>query len=457
VLKYTENFLLGFLMAFTHTTQPVYTVSRLNKEIRHVLEQGFSSLILNGEISNFIAPASGHWYFTLKDDRAQVKAAMWRGNNRGQTFRPSNGAQVTVRARVSLYEPRGDYQLIVEHMAPAGEGLLKQEFDALKMRLAAEGLFSSAHKKPLPTNINRVGVITSATGAAIRDILTVLKRRAPQLEVVIYPAMVQGADAHSQLIEKINIANQRNEVDVLILGRGGGSLEDLWCFNHEQLARAIFASHLPIVSAVGHEVDTTISDYVADIRAATPSAAAELVSPNTEELHNKVTQLVRHLNHAFKHALAVKRSTATQFEHRLQLCHPRNQLNQQTQKLDELSLALHSAMSGKIQRYERVLANLTPRLMQRSPEKQLAKSEHQLAQLHARLTQAMQQQLSSSRNQLSLQASRLDSVSPLSVLARGYSITKNQHGGVVKSVNDVSSGELITTELADGQLQSKVV
>ena len=158
-------------MAFTHTTQPVYTVSRLNKEIRHVLEQGFSSLILNGEISNFIAPASGHWYFTLKDDRAQVKAAMWRGNNRGQTFRPSNGAQVTVRARVSLYEPRGDYQLIVEHMAPAGEGLLKQEFDALKMRLAAEGLFSSAHKKPLPTNINRVGVITSATGAAIRDIL----------------------------------------------------------------------------------------------------------------------------------------------------------------------------------------------------------------------------------------------------------------------------------------------
>ncbi|WP_240701205.1 MULTISPECIES: exodeoxyribonuclease VII large subunit [unclassified Pseudoalteromonas] len=444
-------------LAAMGNSQDIYTVSRLNKEIRSVLERGFSSLVLSGEISNFIAPASGHWYFTLKDDRAQVKAAMWRGNNRGQTFRPANGAQVTVRARVSLYEPRGDYQLIVEHMAPAGEGLLKQEFDALKMRLAAEGLFSSAYKKPLPTNINRVGVITSATGAAIRDILTVLKRRAPQLEVVIYPAMVQGADAHSQLIEKINIVNQRNEVDVLILSRGGGSLEDLWCFNHELLARAIYASNLPIVSAVGHEVDTTISDYVADIRAATPSAAAELVSPNSEELHSRVNQLVRHLNHAFKHALAVKRTTATQFEHRLQLCHPRNQLNQQAQKLDELSLALHRAMQSKIQRHERVLGNLTPRLMQSSPEKQLTRYEHLLTQLQGRLTQAIQHQLTTSRNHLSLQASRLDSVSPLSVLARGYSITKNKQGQVVKSVSQVNSGELLTTELADGQLQSKVV
>lgn len=444
-------------LAAMGNSQDIYTVSRLNKEIRSVLERGFSSLVLSGEISNFIAPASGHWYFTLKDDRAQVKAAMWRGNNRGQTFRPTNGAQVTVRARVSLYEPRGDYQLIVEHMAPAGEGLLKQEFDALKMRLAAEGLFSSAYKKPLPTHINRVGVITSATGAAIRDILTVLKRRAPQLEVVIYPAMVQGADAHSQLIEKINIANQRNEVDVLILGRGGGSLEDLWCFNHELLARAIYASNLPIVSAVGHEVDTTISDYVADIRAATPSAAAELVSPNSEELHSRVNQLVRHLNHAFKHALAVKRTTETQFEHRLQLCHPRNQLNQQAQKLDELSLALHRAMQSTIQRYERVLGNLTPRLMQSSPEKQLTRYEHLLTQLQGRLTQAIQHQFTTSRNHLSLQASRLDSVSPLSVLARGYSITKNKQGQVVKSVSQVNSGELLTTELADGQLQSKVV
>ena len=287
-------------MALKSQQPMIYTVSRLNREIRTVLEQGFASLILTGEISNFITPASGHWYFTLKDERAQVKAAMWRGNNRSQRYRPENGAQVTVRARVSLYEPRGDYQLIVEHMEAAGEGQLKQEFDELKMRLAAQGLFSSAHKKPLPNVVHRVGVITSATGAAIKDILTVLKRRAPQLEVVIYPATVQGKDAHTQLINKISLANERNEVDVVILGRGGGSLEDLWCFNNEQLAHTIFDSKLPIISAVGHEIDTTISDYVADIRAATPSAAAELVSPNSAELTNQVQQMLNRLANAFK-------------------------------------------------------------------------------------------------------------------------------------------------------------
>ncbi|WP_404338450.1 exodeoxyribonuclease VII large subunit [Pseudoalteromonas mariniglutinosa] len=443
-------------MAVTHSTHAIYTVSRLNKEIRSVLEQGFSSLILTGEISNFIAPASGHWYFTLKDDRAQVKAAMWRGNNRNQTFRPENGAQVTVRARVSLYEPRGDYQLIVEHMAPAGEGLLKQQFDELKMRLAAEGLFSSAYKKPLPSTINKVGVITSATGAAIRDILTVLKRRAPQLEVIIYPAMVQGSDAHSQLIAKINLANTRNEVDVLILGRGGGSLEDLWCFNHEQLARAIFASKLPIVSAVGHEIDTTISDYVADIRAATPSAAAELISPNSIELHNKVKQQVNHLSHSFKHFLAAKRSLTVQLEHRLQLCHPRNQLAQQAQRLDELSTALHNAMRQTLQNDQRRLANLTPRLIQHTPEKQLAYLQYQLQHFQTKLVQTMQQQLHNNRNALAIQASRLESASPLSVLARGYSISKNAQGKVIKSRVDVSIGDEMLTEFIDGTVKSTV-
>ncbi|MGE6463692.1 exodeoxyribonuclease VII large subunit [Pseudoalteromonas tetraodonis] len=441
---------------FSKPSQTVYTVSRLNREIRALLEQGFASLVLTGEISNFIAPASGHWYFSLKDDKAQIKAAMWRGNNRNQSYRPINGAQVTVKARVSLYEPRGDYQLIVEHMEPAGEGQLKQEFDALKMRLAAEGLFSSADKKPLPQNINRIGVITSPTGAAIKDILTVLKRRAPQLEVVIYPAMVQGKEAHGHLIKQIELANLRNEVDVIILGRGGGSLEDLWCFNHEQLARTIYQSALPIVSAVGHEIDTTISDYVADVRAATPSAAAELVSPNTQELHNKVNQLISRLANAFKHGIADKRALATQLQHRLNLCHPRNQLNQKSQRLDELSIALQQAMRQRLYQQERVLANLTPRLMRQSPDKKLATANHQLAQLHARLHQAMQQQLQQANNSLALQASRLDSVSPLNVLARGYSITKTAQNKVVKSVEDVKVGDVLITELVDGQVTSKV-
>ncbi|AUL74823.1 exodeoxyribonuclease VII large subunit [Pseudoalteromonas sp. 13-15] len=439
---------------FSKPSQTVYTVSRLNREIRTVLEQGFASLVLTGEISNFIAPASGHWYFSLKDDKAQIKAAMWRGNNRSQSYRPENGAQVTVKARVSLYEPRGDYQLIVEHMEPAGEGQLKQEFDALKMRLAAEGLFSSAYKKPLPQNINRIGVITSATGAAIKDILTVLKRRAPQLEVIIYPAMVQGKEAHIHLINQIELANARNEVDILILGRGGGSLEDLWCFNHEQLARAIHNSDLPIISAVGHEIDTTISDYVADMRAPTPSAAAELVSPNTQELHSKVTQLINRLNNAFKHSIADKRALATQLQHRLNLCHPRNQLNQKAQRLDELSIALQQAMQSRLYQQERTLNNLTPRLMRQSPDKKLAQASHQLSQLQARLNQAIQQQLQQANNSLALQASKLDSVSPLNVLARGYSITKTQQGKVVKSVGQIKAGDVLVTELVDGSVKS---
>ncbi len=442
---------------FSKPSQTVYTVSRLNREIRTVLEQGFASLILTGEISNFITPASGHWYFSLKDEKAQIKAAMWRGNNRSQSYRPENGAQVTVRARVSLYEPRGDYQLIVEHMEPAGEGQLKQEFDALKMRLAAEGLFSSAYKKPLPLNINRVGVITSATGAAIKDILTVLKRRAPQLEVIIYPAMVQGKEAHVHLINQIQLANARNEVDVLIVGRGGGSLEDLWCFNHEQLARAIYQSELPIVSAVGHEIDTTISDYVADVRAATPSAAAELVSPNTQELHSKVIELINRLNNAFKHDMADKRALATQLQHRLNLCHPRNQLNQKAQRLDELTIALQQGMRNRLYQQERTLNNLTPRLMRQSPDKKLSQASHQLMQIQTRLEQAMQHKLQHAQNSLALQASRLDSVSPLNVLARGYSITKTPQGKVVKSVDHIKTGDVLITELADGAIKSTVL
>ena len=442
---------------FSKPSQTVYTVSRLNREIRTVLEQGFASLILTGEISNFITPASGHWYFSLKDEKAQIKAAMWRGNNRSQSYRPENGAQVTVRARVSLYEPRGDYQLIVEHMEPAGEGQLKQEFDALKMRLAAEGLFSSAYKKPLPQNINRVGVITSATGAAIKDILTVLKRRAPQLEVIIYPAMVQGKEAHVHLINQIQLANARNEVDVLIVGRGGGSLEDLWCFNHEQLARTIYQSELPIVSAVGHEIDTTISDYVADVRAATPSAAAELVSPNTQELHGKVIELINRLNNAFKHDMADKRALATQLQHRLNLCHPRNQLNQKAQRLDELTIALQQGMRNRLYQQERTLNNLTPRLMRQSPDKKLSQASHQLMQIQTRLEQAIQHKLQHAQNSLALQASRLDSVSPLNVLARGYSITKTQQGKVVKSVDHIKTGDVLITELADGAIKSTVL
>jgi exodeoxyribonuclease VII large subunit len=270
----------------------IFTVSRLNAEVRLLLENEMGIVWLVGEMSNFSAPVSGHWYFSLKDSRAQVKCAMFKGNNRRVTFKPANGNQVLVKARLSLYEPRGDYQLIVESMQPEGDGRLQQEFDKLKIQLASEGLFAQAKKQLLPENPTRVGIITSKTGAALHDILNVLKRRDPTLPIVIYPTMVQGEEAAIKIAQAIGRANSRNECDVLIVGRGGGSLEDLWCFNNEIVARTIAASEIPIISAVGHEIDVTIADFVADVRAPTPSAAAELVS--RDQTHKLQAITARH-------------------------------------------------------------------------------------------------------------------------------------------------------------------
>ncbi|KID55201.1 exodeoxyribonuclease VII large subunit [Pseudoalteromonas luteoviolacea] len=433
----------------------VYTVSRLNREIRSLLEQGFASLELTGEISNFVAPASGHWYFSLKDEKAQIKAAMWRGNNRYCKYRPENGAQVQVKARVSVYEPRGDYQLIVEQMAPAGEGLLKQQFEALQMQLAAEGLFNSFHKKPLPQQINRIGVVTSATGAAIKDILSVLKRRAPQLEITIYPSLVQGNEAAAQIAEKIALADKRNEVDVLIVGRGGGSLEDLWCFNEEVVARAIFACTLPVISAVGHEIDTTISDYVADLRAPTPSAAAELVSPDSSELISYVKDRKQRLAMALKRTLYDEQQHVVRLQQRLSLQHPQNQLMQQVQRVDELQQRLLRALQYQQQKQHHKVNVLEHALLKFHPEKRLSNAKAKLDRLTSTLHNTMAQHSARQQNQLALLAARLDSVSPLAVLSRGYSITqKNNH--VVTSITDVQVGDTLVTQLADGQLHTQI-
>ena len=436
--------------------QTVYTVSKLNKEIRFLLERNFASLTLNGEISNFVAPASGHWYFTLKDDNAQIRAAMWRGNNRASSFRPKNGEQVLVRARISLYEPRGDYQLIVEQIEPAGQGLLKQEFEALQQKLAAQGLFNAMDKQTLPTTINKVGVITSATGAAFKDILTVLKRRAPQLEVILYPAQVQGAQAHQQLIEKINLANQRDEVDAIILGRGGGSLEDLWCFNHEQLAYAIFDSDIPIVSAVGHEIDTTISDFVADIRAATPSAAAELVSPDSSYIHNQINELKSRLQRAFTLYLTQQHHKQNDLFQNLKLHHPDHKLQQQSQKLDELSMRLERAIERKLNNNQHQLNYLKPRLQRYNPQDSINQATMNLTYLKNKLENAMLTKLESYKNELAINASKLDSTSPLTVLARGYSITSHK-GKVINSVKQTMINDELVTQLADGKVVSKIV
>ncbi|HBC3448545.1 TPA: exodeoxyribonuclease VII large subunit [Vibrio parahaemolyticus] len=438
------------------TNQNIFTVSRLNAEVRLLLENEMGIVWLVGEISNFSAPVSGHWYLTLKDSRAQVKCAMFRGNNRRVTFKPANGNQVLVKARLSLYEPRGDYQLIIESMQPEGDGRLQQEFEELKMKLAAEGLFAQTNKLPLPEHPKRVGVITSKTGAALYDILDVLKRRDPSLPVVIYPTMVQGDDAAIQIAQAIGRANSRNECDVLIVGRGGGSLEDLWCFNNEILARTIAASQIPIISAVGHEVDMTIADFVADVRAPTPSAAAELVSRDNSHKDQSLVAKQHKLASAMRYYLAQQKQQSAQLLHRLERQHPSYQLQRQSQQLDELDMRLRRAMQRFIDTRQQAVERKHHRLQLNSPIKHLAQQKSRLERVEHKLLDAMDRKLLTMRHQLAIAAEKLDTVSPLATLKRGYSITQTEQGKVVTSADDVKTGDLLVTRLANGEIHSTV-
>ncbi|EIZ0311462.1 exodeoxyribonuclease VII large subunit [Vibrio parahaemolyticus] len=438
------------------TNQNIFTVSRLNAEVRLLLENEMGIVWLVGEISNFSAPVSGHWYLTLKDSRAQVKCAMFRGNNRRVTFKPANGNQVLVKARLSLYEPRGDYQLIIESMQPEGDGRLQQEFEELKMKLAAEGLFAQTNKLPLPEHPKRVGIITSKTGAALYDILDVLKRRDPSLPVVIYPTMVQGDDAAIQIAQAIGRANSRNECDVLIVGRGGGSLEDLWCFNNEILARTIAASQIPIISAVGHEVDMTIADFVADVRAPTPSAAAELVSRDNSHKDQSLVAKQHKLASAMRYYLAQQKQQSAQLLHRLERQHPSYQLQHQSQQLDELDMRLRRAMQHFIDTHQQAVERKHHRLQLNSPAKHLAQQKSRLERVEHKLLDAMDRKLLTMRHQLAIAAEKLDTVSPLATLKRGYSITQTEQGKVVRSADDVKTGDLLVTRLANGEIHSTV-
>ena len=436
--------------------QQVFTVTRLNSAVRMILEQDLGLVWLTGELSNLAMPSSGHWYFSLKDLGAQVRCAMFKGNNRRVTFRPQDGMQVLVQARVSLYEPRGDYQLIIESMQPAGDGVLALRFEELKRRLGAEGLFDESRKRPLPREPRAVGLITSATGAALHDMLTVLKRRAPDLPVFIYPTQVQGSAAISQIVAAIAKANQRAEVDVLIVGRGGGSLEDLWCFNEEAVARAIAHSAIPVVSAVGHEVDVTISDFAADLRAPTPSAAAELVAPDNQARIQRLAHLKQRLLQAMNRQQTAARHDFILLQKRLDHQDPKRRLEQQSQRLDELSTRLQQLLRQRLHQGERRLTNLELRLQGKSPERLLAagKRRHQLAEerLHALI--AKRQDLASHR--LAMLTARLDGVSPLATLGRGYSITRTPRGEVISRADQVSSGDQLITTLAQGSLQVRV-
>ena len=435
----------------------IYSVSQLNQSVRLMLENQLGAVWLTGEISNFSQPVSGHWYLSLKDENAQVRCAMFRMKNLRVSFRPTNGMQVLVRANVSLYEPRGDYQLIIESMHLAGEGLLMQQFEALKLKLAAEGLFAQHLKKKLPHFSKAVGIITSKTGAALQDILHILQRRDPSLKIIIYPTAVQGKDAASDIAQMIELANQRQEVDVLIVGRGGGSLEDLWCFNEEMLARAIFHSHLPVISAVGHETDVTIADFVADVRAPTPSAAAELVSRNQTELLQQLQYRRQRLEIALDRLFAEKQQKLKHLSLRLHNQHPQAQLRIQQQLITQLSHRLQQSLRHRWQKKAENLTALSIRLYKNPLPLRIQQYEQQLAQLKVRLNSHMNLTLSLQQKQLAHLCGKLDSLSPLKVLARGYSITQNQQNFTIRSMKDVNVGEQIKTRLPDGDIISQVI
>ncbi|MGA1384984.1 MAG: exodeoxyribonuclease VII large subunit, partial [Steroidobacteraceae bacterium] len=388
----------------------VYSVGRLNKEVRMLLEHGIPQLWIEGEISNFSRPASGHWYFTLKDRDSQVRCAMFRGRNALLRFTPADGQRVLARARVTLFEPRGEYQLQVEHLEDSGVGALRREYERLKARLEAEGLFDASKKRPLPTVPSCIGVITSPTGAAIRDILNILGRRFPAARVVIYPTAVQGRDAVPQLLEAIALASARNECEVLIVARGGGSIEDLWAFNDEAVARALRVTPMPVVTGIGHEVDFTIADFVADLRAPTPSGAAELVVPDGATWRAGFARVAQRLLQAIRRQLRNDSDYLVAMRRRLALAHPGQRLRQNAQRLDELEQRLASRVQLLLADRRHRLQTLSTRLARISPAAHLQRIAHRHATLETRLHRALAQQLDTLRQTLTTLARTLDAV-----------------------------------------------
>jgi exodeoxyribonuclease VII large subunit len=435
----------------------VYTVSRLNREARVTLSGHFGTVWVEGEVSNLAAPASGHLYFTLKDAEAQVRCAMFRGAGRLLGFKPANGDHVLARAQVGLYEPRGDYQLIVDLLEEAGDGALQRAFEALKKRLDAEGLFDPARKKPIPRFPACIGVVTSPTGAAIRDILTVLARRYPAASVIVFPAMVQGSEAPAELVRALQRADGSGWCDVLLLARGGGSLEDLWAFNDESLARAIAACRTPVVTGIGHEVDFTIADFAADLRAPTPSAAAESVTPDRIDLANRLRHLESQLHRSFLGRLERVQQRLDFAERRLQQCHPRQRLERQTQRLAELRhrLARNAALRLNLQHQR--LQGLELRLVRHDPAQRVMNLGGKLDSLDSRLRRSASLTLERRNERLAALGRRLDTVSPLATLARGYSIAmRAADGAIVHAWQDIQPGEMLCTRLAEGSLLSRV-
>lgn len=436
------------------TARDVWTVSRLNLEVRAVLESGFGPVWVEGELSNFAHPRSGHMYFSLKDSSCQVRCAMFRGQNRHLKFAPESGQQVMLRGRIGLYAERGEYQLVVDYMEEGGIGALQRAFESLKSKLGAEGLFDAENKRPLPAMPRQVGILSSPTGAAVHDILTTLRRRFPDLPVIIYPVPVQGADAPGAIAAMLQTAAARDECDVLIVARGGGSLEDLWAFNEESTARAIAACPIPIVSGVGHEVDFTIADFVADHRAATPTAAAESVSPDGEALKLKIAGLAHRLTRVTRERL---RHETQQLRHlRARLVHPATRLQELSQRADRLTDQLSYLMHERISDAQLRLSRLLQTLAQHHPRRRLDNLTLRHQQAKLRLSIAATRLVTDRRLKLASAERALRAVGPEATLARGYAIVTDAHAQVVRDSASVTAGDNIHVRLAAGAVDATV-
>lgn len=435
----------------------IYSVSELNRAVGELLEHSFPLLWVEGEISNLAQPRSGHWYFSLKDGQAQVRCAMFRNKNRLLRLTPENGMQMLVRAKVSLYPVRGDYQMIVEHMEDAGAGALQRAFEQLKARLSTEGLFDATLKQALPAIPQRIGVITSATGAALHDVLSVLRRRYPMGRVLLHPVPVQGAAAAPAICHALQTAGARAECDVLLLVRGGGSLEDLWAFNEEAVARAICACPLPVVAGIGHEVDTSIADFAADVRAPTPSAAAELVCPDQGVWHTQLQQLKRRLQQQLQLSVTQAGQQLTQTQARLSRLHPQRRLQAHNQRVDELEQRLRRTLRWGQEQRTSHWQNLHSRLKACGPNAHIANTHNRVQYMHTRLAAAMAQRVAHADARWRIASRGLHAVSPLHTLERGYAIAATQQGKVVTSATGIKPGDPLQITLRAGTLDCEVI
>lgn len=461
----------------TQADRQILTVTQLNRLARQLLETHLSLLWIEGEISNLVKPASGHCYFTLKDSGAQIRCAMFKNRSQYLRITPQNGMKVLIRGRISLYEGRGDYQLIVEHMEDAGLGALQRAFEALRDKLSQEGLFSDTRKRPLPLPARHIALVTSASGAALQDILAVFKRRWPGQPLTLVPTLVQGSEAAGQIINAIDLANRAKLFDVILLARGGGSLEDLWCFNSEALARAIAASSLPIITGIGHETDTTIADFAADFRAPTPTAAAELLSPDRHAWDQKSRLLARRLIHLIRQKLQQAGQQFNFYQHRLTRCQPKTET--QAQSIDHLAMHLSRLTASRLKAADQRLQQLQAQLQRLHPAQQLSRAQAQYTQLRGRLHSAsprrsvidMQRQVIQTQGRLhraldirlqrnaqalAAQVKILHNLSPLQTLHRGFALAENQSGELLRNSRQVVLGERVSVRLAQGQFSATV-